>query len=90
MKKFLNAFIAVLAAAPLFAEYDLKVTSTAGGDGIAKCGEKVTLTAQVFKDGKALEDSLVLHTVIKQEKTIADDNTHNKGAANVHASISLG
>lgn len=72
-------FIAALAAAPLWAEYDLKVTSTAGENGIVKCGEKVTLTAQAFKDGKALDASLMLHTVITQDgqaaktvKTTAD------------------
>ncbi|MBE6402396.1 MAG: acetylxylan esterase [Lentisphaerae bacterium] len=67
MKKFLSFLTAALVAIQLFADYDLKVTSTAGDDGIVKCGEKVTLTAQAFKDGKALDDSLILHTVIRQD-----------------------
>ena len=67
MKKVLSAFLMALAAAQLFADYELKVTSTTGDDGIVKCGEKVTLTAQAFKDGKALDNSLMLHTAIHQD-----------------------
>ena len=67
MRKYLTLVCAALAAAPLFGAYDLKVTSTAGDDGIVKCGEAVTLTAQAFKDGKALGDDFSLHTVIRQD-----------------------
>ena len=80
MKKYLSTLLAVLTPAALFAVYELKVTSTAGEDGIVKCGEKVTLTAQAFKDGKALDNSLMLHTTVWQDgkgahwvKTSADE-----------------
>lgn len=67
MKKSLPILFAALASAPLLANYELKVSSTAGEDGIAKCGEKVTLTAQAFKNGKALDGSLELHTTVWQD-----------------------
>lgn len=80
MKKYLAILFAGIATVPLFADYELKVTSTAGEDGIVKCGEKVTLTAQAFKDGKALDNSLMLHTTVWQDgkgahlvKTSADE-----------------
>ena len=67
MKKSLPILFAALASAPLLANYELKVSSTAGEDGIVKCGEKVTLTAQAFKNGKALDGSLELHTTVWQD-----------------------
>ena len=66
MKKFLSLMVLAFAVLPL-AAYELKVTSTAGDDGIVKCGEKVTITAQAFKDGKALDGSLVLRTIVHQD-----------------------
>lgn len=67
MKKWLSALIATLTAGQLLYAYELKVTSTAGEDGIVKCGEKVTLTAQAFKDGKPLDGSLELRTTVRQD-----------------------
>ena len=67
MKKNLFTLLAALAAVQLLGAYELKVTSTAGDDGIVKCGEKVTLTAQVYKDGKPIDGSLQLRTTVRQD-----------------------
>ncbi len=47
------------------AAYEIKTSSSAGEDGIVKCGETVTLKVQALKDGKAIADE-DLYLQIKQ------------------------
>ena len=72
MRKFFTTLLAAALVSIAYG-YEIKTSSTAGSDGIVKCGETVTLKLRALKDGKPIADddlylSIVCHSDGEEKK----------------------